>query len=200
MMEKKLNRTTLLFISIPIAISLSGCVSSYRYKSSSDTDPSILFGDQNQINQYDVVDDENHVVQHKNYAAFRNFEISVTDGKECNKFRSVGTVFGHDPENKGSHPSTILIKVPSQQQVAIKAGISTKPWLHYTLSCKPKSVLFSPEPNGKYSVDVISSAIWHGKTLPSARFTSCRIQVQKILDDGTRQDVQEAVVSPSCQK
>lgn len=199
MMQKKLSSTKLLFISIPIVI-LSGCVTPYTYKSSSDTDPSILFGDQSQTNQFDVVDDENHVIQHKNFAAFRNFEISVTDGKECKNFRSVGTVHGHDPENKGSYPNTILIKVPSQKQVAIKAGIGTKPWLHYTLSCKPKDVLFSPESNGKYSVDVISSAIWHGTTLPSARFTSCRIRVQQILDDGTRQDVQEAVASPSCQK
>lgn len=199
-MKKLLNSMTLLVVSTPILFSLSGCGSLYTYKSSSDTDPSILFGDQNQTNQFDVVDDENHVIQHKNYAAFRNFEISVASGNKCQKFRSIGTVFGHDPENNGSYPNTILIKVPSQKQVAIKAGIGTKPWLHYTLSCKPKDVIFSPEPNGKYSVDVISSAIWHGAILPSARFTSCRIRVQQILDDGTRQDVQEAVASPSCQK
>ena len=200
MMQKKLRSTTLLFISIPIVISLTGCVSPYMYKSMSDTDPSIMFGDQSQINQYDVVDDANHVIQHKNFAAFRNFKISVADGKECKNFRSVDTIFGHDSVNNGSYPNTITIKVPSQKQVAIKASIATKPWLHHTLSCTPKDVLFTPESNSKYSVDVVSSAVWHGSVLPSARFTSCQIRIQKVLDDGARQDVQEAVAIPSCQK
>lgn len=196
-MKKDLTNTILLFISVPIILSLSGCISPYTYKSSSDTDPSLLFGDQSQVNQYSVVDDANHVIQHKDYASFRTFKISVTDGKECKDFQNVGTVLGHDLENHGYYPNTILIKVPSQKQVAIKASIGTKPWLHYTLSCTPKEVLFSPEPNSKYSVDVVSSAVWHGRTLPSARFTSCQIRIQKVLDDGARQDV---LTTPSCQK
>lgn len=200
-MQKKITRTTIrLFISIPLIFGLSGCISSYTYKSPLDTDPSLLFGDQSQVNQYSVVDDANHDIQHKDYAAFRTFRISVTDGKECKSFQNVGTVLGHDLGNHGSYPNTILIKVPSQKQVAIKASISTKPWLHYTLSCTPKDVLFSPEPNSKYSVDVVSSAVWHGRTLPSARFKSCQIRIQKVLDDGVRQDVHEALTTPLCQK
>ncbi|MBU1425064.1 MAG: hypothetical protein KKH12_11280 [Gammaproteobacteria bacterium] len=112
-----------------LAILLSGCVAPYSYKSISNNDPEIVFGER----MGDVGN--------------RGFNVKVNDisARDCKDFTNVGVV----SNNNKYFDKTKTIRTPAGKAIAIRSYLTFA-----GATCQPGVKMFTPKTDGKYSVDI----------------------------------------------
>lgn len=155
-------------ILIALVSLVAGCaaVPPYSYNAQSETDPELIFGDR--------------LGGGKIASPARTFDINTNDAtaNRCKDFVNVGTTSNH-----WSHVAakTKQIRTPVGKSVSIRSF-----WLFGNTSCRPGVVMFSPQSNGKYSVDIgyVSD--------------KCYLSIMQVANDGKLEEVKGVTVLPDC--
>ena len=172
MLRKRISQSARLALLSYIAVTITGCTYHYQAQPS---DATIVFGGQNKDGS----------------KPSRNFFINLdpNNDPECKGFKRIGIAVSDDILSY-SHSKTL--KVPALTTIGLKAWAlesSTPGWIGGARECSAPAVLFTPDTNSKYSVDM--------KFDRSSKY-SCQISIQKIADNGTRTPIENLPTLPSC--
>jgi hypothetical protein len=151
------------YIFVILVILLSGCVAPYSYKSISNNDPEIVFGER----MGDVGN--------------RGFNIKVIDvsARDCKDFTNAGVV----SNNNKYFDKTKTIRTPAGKAIAIRSYLTLP-----GATCQPGVKMFTPESDGKYSVDI------------GVTGNICFLSIARIDKSGKIEEVKDFTVLPECNK
>lgn len=148
-------------IYVALVIFISGCAAPYAYVSSAKEDPEIVFGERSG----DI--------------GARNFHLNIgdADANKCNDFMNVGGV----SNNSKLLDKTKTVRVPAGRAVAVNSLLALS-----NFTCRPGVKMFTPENNGKYSIDIGQIG------------NMCYLSIARVDPSGKFEEVKNAVVLPKC--
>lgn len=119
-----------------LAIFFSGCTATYDYQRTSESDPSLVFGDRFGGESYDD--------------PVRTFMVEISGEKKCEKFVNVGVFSDKD---FGSSVKSTSLPAPPGKEIMVKGLLMTKEESNYQ-RCVQGPVYFKTQEDTEYSIDM----------------------------------------------
>lgn len=146
-----------------------GCAATYDYQRTSESDPTLVFGDRFGGEAYDD--------------PVRTFMVEASGEKKCGDFVNVGVFSDKD---FGSSVKSTTLPAPPGKEIMVKGLLATKVEGEYQ-RCVQGPVFFETEKNRKYSIDM---KIEDGQ---------CRLYVAELKAEAYDDGAVKLTQVPSCQ-